>query len=134
VPWRAGQVLLLGVGPRVLTLWQRLTLAEITFHHSNLRPPIAIESLLVRLIVMPRIHGIHHSVRQETNSNWSSEMGAPAYRDPKGAEATCITTAMPFRRQRPTRHLPGRERPISGKARTKKVSDYDGDRISKSVP
>jgi hypothetical protein len=47
-------VLLLGIGPFTLSLWQKLTLAEITFHHSNLRLPVSIERLLVRLIVTPR--------------------------------------------------------------------------------
>jgi sterol desaturase/sphingolipid hydroxylase (fatty acid hydroxylase superfamily) len=36
-PWRAAQVVLIGVGPAGLQLWQRLTLASILFHHANLR-------------------------------------------------------------------------------------------------
>jgi sterol desaturase/sphingolipid hydroxylase (fatty acid hydroxylase superfamily) len=123
VPWRAAQVLLLGIGPRTLSCWQKATLAEIVFHHSNLRLPARVERHLVRLIVTPRMHGIHHStVREETDSNWSSgltvwdwlhgtllldvpqqdiDIGVPAWRDPK--ELTLPTlAAMPFREQRPT--------------------------------
>ncbi|MGQ9365286.1 sterol desaturase family protein [Azospirillum sp. ST 5-10] len=73
VPYRAAQVLLIGVRPADLALWQRLTLAEILFHHSNLRLPPAWEGRVGRLLVTPRMHGIHHSRRPaEMDSNWSS--------------------------------------------------------------
>jgi sterol desaturase/sphingolipid hydroxylase (fatty acid hydroxylase superfamily) len=73
VPWRAAQVRVLGVSPLALALWQTLTLMEIMFHHSNLRIPLGFERLLSRVLVTPRMHGIHHStVRQETDSNWST--------------------------------------------------------------
>ncbi|MGQ0563187.1 MAG: sterol desaturase family protein [Gemmatimonadota bacterium] len=73
IPWRAGQIFLIGVSPRALLWWQRLLFASIVFHHSNLRLPIRVERRLARLIVTPRLHGIHHSiVREEQNSNWSS--------------------------------------------------------------
>src|SRR5215212_9100942 len=43
------------------------------FHHSNVRLPIAVERRLNRVLVTPRMHGIHHStVRAETDANWSS--------------------------------------------------------------
>lgn len=43
------------------------------FHHSNLRLPIHVERILVRLIVTPRMHGIHHSeIKEETNANYST--------------------------------------------------------------
>lgn len=73
VPYRAAQVALIGASPRALRLWQRLVLGSIVFHHSNLRLPEAIEGRLVRLVVTPRMHGIHHSDRRdECDSNWSS--------------------------------------------------------------
>jgi sterol desaturase/sphingolipid hydroxylase (fatty acid hydroxylase superfamily) len=122
VPWRAAQVLLLGVGPRALSLWQTATLAEILFHHSNLRLPLAVERRLVRFIVTPRMHGIHHStVREETNSNWSSGLtlwdrlhgtlnlgilhqeitiGVPAYRAPEDVILPKLV-ALPFGKERP---------------------------------
>ncbi len=80
VPWRMAQVALLGISPRALNLWQTLTLMEILFHHSNIRLPIGFERLLSRLIITPRMHGIHHSiVRQETDSNWSTIFSWPDY-------------------------------------------------------
>lgn len=73
VPWRAGQVALLGVSERALSLWGALTLAEVLFHHSNVRLPMGVESVLSRLFVTPRLHGIHHSSRlDERSSNFSS--------------------------------------------------------------
>jgi sterol desaturase/sphingolipid hydroxylase (fatty acid hydroxylase superfamily) len=73
IPWRCAQVVLIGVGPRALALWQKLTLGEVLFHHSNLRLPVALERWLARILVTPRLHGIHHSVaRVERDSNFSS--------------------------------------------------------------
>lgn len=73
VGWRAGQVLLLGISPLPLSLWQTFLLISVLFHHSNVALPLPIERRLVRLMVTPRMHGIHHSTRRhETNSNWSS--------------------------------------------------------------
>ena len=73
VPWRVAQIVLIGVGPRELALWQKLTLAEVVFHHSNIRLPRSIETVLARIVVTPRLHGIHHSVRRdERDSNYSS--------------------------------------------------------------
>jgi len=72
VPYRATQVLLIGVDPHSLLTWQALTLFSILFHHSNIRLPKSVEDRLVRLIVTPRMHGIHHSNEpQNQNSNWS---------------------------------------------------------------
>lgn len=80
VPWRVAQVRLLGISPLGLALWQTVTLMAIMFHHANLRLPHALERRLCRLIVTPRMHGIHHSVvRQETNSNWSTIFSWPDY-------------------------------------------------------
>ena len=78
VPWRAAQVRLIGVSPLALSLWQTLTLMEIMFHHSNIRLPFGLERRLCRLIVTPRMHGIHHSVvTDETDSNWSTIFSWP---------------------------------------------------------
>jgi hypothetical protein len=42
------------------------------FHHSNQEIPIAWERRLNKVLVTPRMHGIHHSVvGGETNSNYS---------------------------------------------------------------
>ncbi|MDB5901685.1 MAG: fatty acid hydroxylase [Betaproteobacteria bacterium] len=75
IPWRCAQIALIGVGPRTLQLWQKLTFAEVLFHHSNVRLPRAIEAKLSLYVVTPRMHGIHHSVvRQERDSNFSSAL------------------------------------------------------------
>jgi sterol desaturase/sphingolipid hydroxylase (fatty acid hydroxylase superfamily) len=121
VPVRAAQMILIGVDPFSLWLWQTILFASILFHHANLRLPLGLERVLVRLIVTPRMHGIHHSDRQEeTNSNWSSllsvwdfvhrtfrldvpdetiTIGVPAYHDPRDVTIGKILT-LPFRRQR----------------------------------
>jgi sterol desaturase/sphingolipid hydroxylase (fatty acid hydroxylase superfamily) len=73
LPWRAAQVVTIGVSPLAFSAWQTALLVSIMFHHSNLRLPIGVERRLVRFVVTPRMHGIHHSVvRAETDSNWSS--------------------------------------------------------------
>ena len=106
-----------------MSVWQTGLLVSILFHHSNVRLPMSLERLLVRIIVTPRMHGIHHStVRNETDSNWSSwftvwdwlhgtlnlgvsqqaiTIGVPAYRDATEVRFGKILT-MPFRDQRPT--------------------------------
>lgn len=72
-PYRAAQVVVLGVSRRSLQLWQAMTLGSILFHHSNLRLPPTLEQVLGWFVVTPRMHGIHHSVvRAERDSNWAS--------------------------------------------------------------
>jgi sterol desaturase/sphingolipid hydroxylase (fatty acid hydroxylase superfamily) len=132
VPYRAAQVALIGVAPRPLSIWQTFLFVSILFHHSNLRLPLWLERRLVRLVVTPRMHGIHHSViEQETNSNWSSGLtiwdwlhgtlrldipqdeitvGVPAYRDPDEVTLPRIIE-MPFVAQRPTWLLPDGTKP-----------------------
>jgi len=127
VPWRAGQVVVLGVTPKALSTWQTLTLLEVIFHHSNVELPIGVERWLSKFIVTPRMHGIHHSiVQEETESNWSSGLtlwdwlhgtlkldvpqqeitiGVPAYRSPDEVTLPKIV-AMPFEEQRPSWQLP----------------------------
>lgn len=73
IPWRALQILLIGVTPRALRAWQTLTGLEVVFHHSNVRLPVAWEKLLMGFVVTPRLHGVHHSrIREERDSNFSS--------------------------------------------------------------
>lgn len=120
VPWRAAQILLIGVSPKAFSLWQTTLLLSIIFHHSNLRLPIEVERQLNRILVTPRMHGIHHSVvEEERDSNWSSGLtiwdwlhgtlklnvpqhqitiGVPGY---SGSEAVKLATilALPFREQ-----------------------------------
>ena len=73
IPWRAMQIAAIGVPPDALHIWQNLLLLSILFHHSNVELPVDVERLVARLVVTPRLHGIHHSiVPEETDSNWSS--------------------------------------------------------------
>jgi sterol desaturase/sphingolipid hydroxylase (fatty acid hydroxylase superfamily) len=126
IPVRAAQMLLIGVDTPTLWLWQTILFGSILFHHSNARLPLPIERLLVRLIVTPRMHGIHHSDRfNETNTNWSSllswwdylhgtillnvpqdeiTIGVPAYSDASDVTIGKILL-LPFRRQRRDFHL-----------------------------
>lgn len=72
LPYRVTQVLLIGAAPQSLLTWQTLTLFSILFHHSNIRLPKSVDDRLVRFIVTPHMHGIHHSNDpQNQNSNWS---------------------------------------------------------------
>ena len=129
VPWRAAQILAIGACPRALSLWQTGLLLEIMFHHSNVELPAALETRLGRLVVTPRLHGIHHSiVDDEVNSNWSSGLtiwdrlhrtlrhdvpqkaitiGVPAFLEPEDVELGEVLE-MPFVRQREPRFLPPR--------------------------
>ena len=120
-PYRAAQVALIGTSPRALSIWQSWFFFSVLFHHSNIRLPLKLETLLALLVTTPRMHGIHHStVREETNSNWSSgfslwdrlhgtfrmdvpqrwiEIGVPAYRDPREVRLG-PSLAMPFLQQK----------------------------------
>jgi sterol desaturase/sphingolipid hydroxylase (fatty acid hydroxylase superfamily) len=135
VPWRAAQILLIGVSPAALSVWQTATLMEILFHHSNVALPVEVERWLCRLIVTPRMHGIHHStVPEETDSNWSSGLtlwdwlhgtlrlnvpqeaiaiGVPAYRFPDQV-ALAKVLALPFEAQVDSCRLPDDGTPSRG--------------------
>lgn len=130
VPWRAGQIALIGTSPRAMAAWQRLTMLSVMFHHSNLQLPIGVERWLSRIVMTPRLHGIHHSiVRDEQDSNWSSgitwwdrlhgtyranvpqdeiTIGMPALRDPEDVTLPRVL-AMPFVEDPSTRLPDGTE-------------------------
>ena len=130
VPWRALQIVTIGVCPFALSLWQTGLLMEIMFHHSNVELSPALERRLSRFIVTPRLHGIHHSiVEDEVNSNWSSgltiwdwlhrtlrsdvpqsaiTLGVPAFLDPEDVQLKEVIE-MPFLRQRAPDFLPPRQ-------------------------
>lgn len=75
IPWRCVQIVAIGVTPRALSLWQKVTLAAVLFHHSNLRLPRATEQRLARFLITPRLHGTHHSIiREERDTNFSSAL------------------------------------------------------------
>ena len=119
--YRAAQVVILGTTLPTVWLWQTILFASILFHHSNVRLPLAFENALVRLIVTPRMHGIHHSERRaEAFTNYSSllsiwdvlhrtlrldvpqsevTIGVPAYQRDEDVTIGRILM-IPFRRQR----------------------------------
>jgi sterol desaturase/sphingolipid hydroxylase (fatty acid hydroxylase superfamily) len=121
IPWRLGQVVVCGAGPRAMLLWQSFFFVSVLFHHSNLRLPPALERRLAMILTTPRMHGIHHSVvREETNANWSSGLsfwdrlhrtlrlnvpqemitiGVPGYPDPAALQIA-PSLALPFEAQR----------------------------------
>jgi sterol desaturase/sphingolipid hydroxylase (fatty acid hydroxylase superfamily) len=118
--YRSLQIVVIGAPAGALFVWQLILFASILFHHGNVRLPAPLESVLVRIIVTPRMHGIHHSARrEETNSNWSSivswwdylhrtallgvpqsevEIGVPVYRDPRAVTIGRILL-LPFRKK-----------------------------------
>jgi len=131
--YRALQVLAIGPSPVALGTWQLLLFVSILFHHSNLRLGVGIERALVRVLVTPRMHGIHHSLYlNETNANWSSllsvwdrlhrtlvlnvaqdqlTIGVPTCRDPRDVTVGRILVR-PFEPHPEDHGLPGRiERP-----------------------
>jgi len=110
IPYRGGVPALVGVRPSTLFAYEALFEACTAFHHSNWRLPFGLEQQLVRFMVTPRVHGIHHSVvHRETQSNFGVVLtlwdrlhrtwrvnipqeqvtiGVPAYPDP--AEQTVL--------------------------------------------
>lgn len=119
--FRVAQILVIGVSPWVYAAYELVFQANTLFHHSNLRLPIRIERLLNKVLVTPRMHGIHHSqVQRETNSNYgvvfpwwdrvhrtlglnvsqsSITIGVPGYASPEDNRLWSAVCA-PFRRQR----------------------------------
>ena len=115
------QISLIGISPWAFAIYQLAFQAEVLFHHSNLRLPIGFERFLNKVIVTPRMHGIHHSqVHRENNSNFGTvfpwwdrlhrtlglnipqseiTIGIPGYSLP---EDNTVPSAllMPFRKQR----------------------------------
>jgi sterol desaturase/sphingolipid hydroxylase (fatty acid hydroxylase superfamily) len=70
--FRVLQVLVLGVAPMSYIIYGTLFECATMFHHSNINLPVGLERALNKMIVTPRMHGIHHSVvKSETNSNYS---------------------------------------------------------------
>lgn len=133
--FRALQVGLAGIVPFTYLLYELIFNVCTMFHHSNVRLPLTLERLLNKIIVTPRMHGVHHSaVGPETNSNYSVVfrwwdflhktlrlnipqkevvIGVPGYLLLQD-NAFLHLIVMPFARQRPYWRWP------SGKAATRK--------------
>jgi sterol desaturase/sphingolipid hydroxylase (fatty acid hydroxylase superfamily) len=70
--FRVLQITLIGVSPLTFAVYEVVFQANTLFHHSNVRLPVSVERLLNRILVTPRMHGIHHSeIWRENNSNYS---------------------------------------------------------------
>ncbi|MHC4510092.1 MAG: sterol desaturase family protein [Planctomycetota bacterium] len=70
--FRVFQVLLIGADPLTYAIYETVFSVETMLHHSNVRLPLELERWLNKIIVTPRMHGVHHSaVGAETNSNYS---------------------------------------------------------------
>jgi sterol desaturase/sphingolipid hydroxylase (fatty acid hydroxylase superfamily) len=69
--FRVVQVSLTGISFATFAIYEVVFQTNTLFHHSNLRLPIRLERWLNKILVTPRMHGIHHSqVQRETNSNF----------------------------------------------------------------
>jgi len=69
--FRVVQVIFIGISGPVFAIYELVFQANTLFHHSNVRLPILLERWLNKVLVTPRMHGIHHSqVQRETNSNY----------------------------------------------------------------
>jgi sterol desaturase/sphingolipid hydroxylase (fatty acid hydroxylase superfamily) len=65
-------VLLSGATAKEILLYEVLFEAATQFHHSNLLISYQLEKALNKVIVTPRMHGIHHSTnKEETDSNYA---------------------------------------------------------------
>lgn len=70
--FRGAAVILIGVSPLIVLIYEIIFEAATQFHHTNFKMPLRIEKALNYIIVTPRMHGIHHSViKEETDSNYS---------------------------------------------------------------
>ena len=125
--FRFVQVVLIGISAPAFAVYELVFQANTLFHHSNVRLPIRFERLLNKLLVTPRMHGIHHSqFRRETNTNfgvvfpWWDRLhrtlglnipqaeimiGVPAYSHPEDNRFG-NAVLMPFRTQRDYWRLP----------------------------
>ncbi len=129
---RALAVLVFGAGAVAVLVYEVVFEGSVAFQHSNWRLPIRLERVLIRVIITPRMHGIHHSmVREETDSNFTNlfniwdrlhgtlrlnvpqsriTIGVPAYRDQRELTALSLLL-LPFRRQKEYWLLPDGSRP-----------------------
>lgn len=72
VLYRGAVVFISGATPTNVLVYEILFESATQFHHSNWRLPYRLEKALNKVVVTPRMHGIHHSiVRRETDSNYS---------------------------------------------------------------
>ncbi|MEP7233446.1 MAG: sterol desaturase family protein [Ginsengibacter sp.] len=70
--FRGAAVILIGISPLMVLIYEIAFDAANQFQHSNLKIPFRFEKALNKILVTPRMHGIHHSMqKRETDSNFS---------------------------------------------------------------
>ena len=70
--FRGAVTVLSGASPMLVLVYEIVFEGATQFHHSNWKLPLKFEKILNKLVVTPRMHGIHHSVvKQETDSNYA---------------------------------------------------------------
>ena len=70
--FRGAVVFLIGASPVLVLMYEIVFEGATQFHHSNWKLPIRVERIINKLIVTPRMHGIHHSkIKTEADSNFS---------------------------------------------------------------
>lgn len=70
--FRGAAVILIGISPLMVLVYEIAFEASNQFQHSNMRIPFRFEKILNKILVTPRMHGIHHSMKKrETDSNFS---------------------------------------------------------------
>ena len=70
---RAAVMLTLAVPLASILVFEVLIQFATVFHHSNLRLPRRLESVLSRIVITPSIHWVHHhAVKRDTNSNYGT--------------------------------------------------------------
>ncbi|CAM2942833.1 sterol desaturase family protein [Legionella worsleiensis] len=119
--FRLIQIAIIGIDPLIFITYEFIFQASTYFQHSNTHLSLKLERILNKIIVTPRMHGIHHSsYMDETNRNYgvvfsfwdkihntlkgnvyqnSITIGVPAYLNP--SDNTLVNLLlMPFRPQR----------------------------------
>lgn len=68
---KMGTILLVGISPGVVLLFEVLLNATAMFNHSNVSIPLTVDHWLRKLVVTPDMHRIHHSViSKESTRNY----------------------------------------------------------------
>jgi sterol desaturase/sphingolipid hydroxylase (fatty acid hydroxylase superfamily) len=72
---RFSLLLLLGINPFIIIIYDMVLNTSTVFHHSNINLSEKIDDLLRIVIVTPNMHRVHHSQNQyETDSNYSTTL------------------------------------------------------------
>ncbi|HEY5372008.1 MAG TPA: sterol desaturase family protein [Hanamia sp.] len=70
--FRGSAVILIGISPSMVLIYEIVFEACNQFQHSNMKISFRFEKVLNKIFVTPRMHGIHHSMKKrETDSNFS---------------------------------------------------------------